>query len=171
MWLRQWSTGSPQYTWEIAVRLTVIAAIFLVRKRISANARSTLAACLLLMVGTGSLLRAGPTAYAPFYLTMGVTVLGLCFGMRAWARGCVGVSLGMAAMAAAITREWIQPTYVVPGFLRTPMEFGVVALLVVVNDALPPAQASPESSRREAVARRRPNRTRQVLERSRREGC
>jgi signal transduction histidine kinase len=136
VWLRQWSTGSPQYASEIAVRLTVVAAIFLVRNRVSANTRSALAAGLFLMVGTGSLLRAGPTAYAPFYLTMGVTVLGLCFGMRAWAWGCLGVVLGMAAIGAAITLEWIQPSYAVPEFLRTPMEFGVVALLVVLMSLL-----------------------------------
>ena len=97
IWLRQWSTGAPHYWWEIAVRLAVVAAIVPVRHRVSANTRSALAAGVFLLIGTFSLLRAGPTTYAPFYLTMGVTLLGLSFGMRAWAWGCVAVSV--AAMA------------------------------------------------------------------------
>ena len=127
---------APSYSVELFVLLSVSALSYVFRARLTPNSRSVLAAGVFFAAGASSLLKTGPTGYAPFFLTMAVTLLGLCFGMRAWMWGCAGVIVFATAVGMGITAGWVQPSYLVPEFLRTPVEFVLVVLLVVLMSVL-----------------------------------
>ena len=98
--------------------------------------RSAVSIALFAFAGASTLIKAGPTGHAPFYLTMAVTLSGLFYGMRGWVAACLVNACLVGGIAAAVTNGWIQTSYVLPAFLRTPVEYVLVAIVVVLVSLL-----------------------------------
>jgi signal transduction histidine kinase len=134
--LRGMFAPGPAYGREMVLLLAISGASYFWRAKLSPGARSALAAGVFFVAGASSLIKSGPTSHSPFFLTMGVTLLGVCFGMRAWAWGCAAVTAFVAAVGVSATAGWLQPQFAVPDFLRTPVEYVVVALFVNLMSVL-----------------------------------
>ena len=134
--VRTWISPGPDYRVELTLLLVVIAASLAGSHRLTANGRSGISIGLFAFIGAASLLKSGPAGYSPFYLTMAATLAGLFHGRRGWLAACLISASLVGVVGVAASKGWTQTNYVLPPFLRTPMAYVQVILIVVLVSLL-----------------------------------
>ena len=134
--VRTWISPGPDYRVELTLLLVVIAASLAGSHRLTANGRSAISIGLFAFIGAASLLKSGPAGYSPFYLTMAATLAGLFHGRRGWLAACLISASLVGVIGVAAGNGWIQTNFQLPPFLRTPMAYVQVVLIVVLVSLL-----------------------------------
>ena len=134
--VRTWISTGPDYRVELTLVLAVIAVSLASTHRLTANSRSAISIGLFAFIGAASLLKSGPAGYSPFYLTMAATLAGLFHGRRGWLAACLINACLVGVIGVAVANGWIQTNYLLPAFLRTPMGYVQVVLIVLLVSLL-----------------------------------
>ena len=121
---------------ELTLILVVIAVSLAGSHRLTANGRSAISIGLFAFIGAASLLKSGPAGYSPFYLTMAAVLAGLFHGRRGWLAACLINTCLVGVIGVAASNGWIQTNYMLPPFLRTPMAYVQVVLIVLLVSLL-----------------------------------